>query len=298
MASEYDAITPYHFALNNPISANDPTGLWVSEKPAPVKLNSREPGSSSEPSAGLAGDSNPKKPTPVEPIDPLRQAVAAANIERPANNDMQNNSEVGIIQTKSHNTNDKNGNNKNAGEDPPYLILKSRKTGEVLKKVPFKNKKAKTTTIYIEDDNDMPDVIGWGWESSYTLGGGVHFGGESVTFLVGPNTGETHSYRKMGVNIGLEGSMGIYFFVAEHTSKDKSKVNTDSWKGWFNGYSVGIFNVGGGYFWSNKEDKPSMGKDKQSIYNGGQSSLPYSPSMLKLGAKWSASYYWYLGKEY
>jgi len=27
MASAYDAITPYHFALNNPISANDPTGL-------------------------------------------------------------------------------------------------------------------------------------------------------------------------------------------------------------------------------------------------------------------------------
>gem|GEM_PF-4742467 len=83
MASAYDAITPYHFALNNPISLNDPTGLWVSEKPAPVKPNSREPGSSSEPSAGSAGDSNPKKPTPVEPIDPLKQAVAAANIERP-----------------------------------------------------------------------------------------------------------------------------------------------------------------------------------------------------------------------
>jgi len=78
MASAYDAITPYHFALNNPISANDPAGLWVSGTDP-----SADPSSASQPSAGLAGDSNPKKPTPVEPIDPLKQAVAAANIERP-----------------------------------------------------------------------------------------------------------------------------------------------------------------------------------------------------------------------
>jgi len=41
MASEYDAVTPYHFALNNPVSLNDPTGLeakgWIADK----KVNSR-----------------------------------------------------------------------------------------------------------------------------------------------------------------------------------------------------------------------------------------------------------------
>gem|GEM_PF-6771474 len=105
MASGYSGITPYHFALNNPISANDPTGLEAdseeikkksannSEGPKPnpkpfdptrgMDSGGNAPGAPRKRSAGLAGNSNTKKPTSVEPIDPLKQAVAAANIEKP-----------------------------------------------------------------------------------------------------------------------------------------------------------------------------------------------------------------------
>jgi len=70
MAGEYDAITPYHFALNNPISLNDPTGLEAESGGNSEEIKKKSANNSEVPGPNPKPVPQPIVPKPILPVTP------------------------------------------------------------------------------------------------------------------------------------------------------------------------------------------------------------------------------------
>lgn len=136
------------------------------------------------------------------------------------------------------------------------------------------------------------DAAGVGVEVSGTIGGGFNFGFEWVYFFDGADAGEIVSYFKAGANLGIEAGVGVYGFVAGSSETPSA----ESWKGWFFSLSGGS-GWGGGVFWSNADNKDELypGQHSRTIWKGYSTTSPsIVPTEIRIGGKWSKTYYWRL----
>ncbi|GLB49270.1 RHS repeat-associated core domain-containing protein [Neptunitalea lumnitzerae] len=136
---------------------------------------------------------------------------------------------------------------------------------------------------------DKLDAIGIGVEYSATVGGGLNAGFEAVYFLSGKNQDEAFLYDKIGGNVGYEGSVGAYGFVAV---KGDNNVTADSWVGKSNSFSVGYETLGFSYFWTNTDGSADIFPGLLGDVDWQGVSVPAGLS-ARAGGKWSVSDYSY-----
>gem|GEM_PF-5045324 len=175
MASGYSGITPYHFALNNPISANDPTGLEADSEEIKKKSanNSEGPGPKPVPQPIVPKPFLPVDPVVIKPVDIKPLVATPANTDNvPSVNSGSSSENYELLQSLPAKRSDKDNSSNNDSDRTRRNIatnaltqVGSEKWRKDVKKDNFKKEKNKCNKFVYDiltDEGASPNTPnGW-----------------------------------------------------------------------------------------------------------------------------------------